>query len=172
LIKTEKYKRARKEASRIVERWPKEYMAYNFRALVTCVTSDDWARAAADLDRAIQLEPRYFLSYGLRACLDIMSKKYARALGDITFCALTLDECEFQFTWKIDFVRERFFVGAAWRLKENAREARSANFGFGNRAPVGRARSRTAAGGGIGILSAACRTPRGCHRRRDAAGFG
>lgn len=125
LIKMEKYERARNEASRIVELWPEECVAYDFRALVTCLTSDNWTRALPDLDRAIQLEPRYFVSYGLRACLDVANKKYARALGDVALCALTLNECEFRFTWKIDLVEERFFAGAAWRLRENTRKPES-----------------------------------------------
>jgi hypothetical protein len=70
-------------------------MAYDFRALVDCQTSQNRKGACADLDRAIKLEPNWFLSYGLRAFVDVKIKDYARAVTDPTMRGLTLNQCDF-----------------------------------------------------------------------------
>lgn len=117
-ITMKQYDRARQDASRLVELCPQVSIVYDFRALVICLTSQDRKAALADLDHAIKLEPRHFLSYGFRAFLNVENENYLRAFGNLAMCGMTLNQCEFHFTWKIDRVRSRFYAGVHWRLKE------------------------------------------------------
>jgi len=125
LIEMKQNDRAQKDANRIVELWPKDCAAYDFRALVACLTAQDWNRALSDVDCAIKLEPRYFLSYAFRAFLDVKAKKYDRALADLTTCAMTMNQCDFEFTWRINTYTSRFFIGVSWTLKDNPVQPKS-----------------------------------------------
>ncbi len=125
LIEMKQNDRAVKDANRIVELWPMDPMAYDYRAFVVCLTSPDWNRALSDLDRAIKLEPRYFLSYGFRGFLDFKTKKYVRAVADLTMCGLTLNQCDFELCWWMNTYTSRFGIGIHWKLKDNSVQPKS-----------------------------------------------
>jgi tetratricopeptide (TPR) repeat protein len=118
LIEMKKKDRAIQDASRIVELCPKDHLAYGYRALTVCLTSEDWTRALADLDHSVKLEQRDFFSYGFRAFLEVQTKKYVRALADITMCGLTLNQSEFRPVFRINTYTNRFSVGISWHLKD------------------------------------------------------
>jgi tetratricopeptide (TPR) repeat protein len=100
--------RAIREMDHLVSIFPECAQVYFMRAVTAILVLNDWNRAMADVDRAIAIEPRFAPFYALRAFLHAREMRLIPTCKDLSLCAITRDQTEYEFDWRIDARRHKF----------------------------------------------------------------